>query len=141
MCRCLSSKKSLYFMISLKQAFSFKTRHLQIKLLCSSRVKLDSRGPVDFRGAGAPQTQENGWGPPVPPHPPRKHIYQSNVNAILIMLRKKRLNMYVHHELVAFTEHKQKSKKKMLFISWGWGPLGGWGPLTWSPQFLWQFSP
>ena len=32
--------------------------------------------------------------------------------------------MYVHQGL-AFTEHKKKSKQKMLFISWGRAPLEG----------------
>ena len=53
------------------------------------------------------------------------------------MLRKKCLNMYVHQKLVAFTEHKQKILEKNTIYFLGWGPLGGWGPLTWSPQFLW----
>ena len=32
-----------------------------------SGAKLDSQGPVDFQRMGAPQTHENGWGPPIHP--------------------------------------------------------------------------
>ena len=31
--------------------------------------------------------------------------------------------MYVHQELVAYTEHKKNLKKKKLFILWGGAPL------------------
>ena len=49
-------------------------------------AKLDSRGPIDFRRAGAPPNTHELVGPPI--HPQNIWEYQNNVNAILITLRK-----------------------------------------------------
>ena len=56
-------------------------------------------------------------------------VYLHNLNGILIIFRKK-MNMYVHQELVALTEHtKKKLKEKNTNYFLGVGPPWRVGPV------------
>ena len=74
---------------------------------------------------GGPPKHENGWGSPST----LKTYENIKTMSMLYLLcwEKKCSNMYVHLELVAFTEHKKKSEKKKFFP--GMGPPWRVGPV------------
>ena len=82
-------------------------------------------GPVDFRGVGAPRAP-----------PPITCGFSNNVNTIFILLLKK-FDYVNQEEAVPYTECELILRKKNTINLLGVGPPVGWGPLTWSPLFLW----